>query len=136
MYTRKIAWFWAGILFLIIVVYVLLALAPYYLNGIFLQPEGQITGQALDPSGYPPFKRANEGEVPSSTLLSAAITTAVLLPFITPVVSIGIVVALYSYFDKSYRLERVVLGTVLAVGFLLFCGAITIHWLIPIWLAD
>ncbi len=121
-------------LLLVMGLYLLLVVAPFFAYGLHLQDAAQVAGGAFDPKGYPLF----QGSGASGNWLNVL---AILSFIALPVVTIGagglLIVSLHRAWPRLGRQARIVISMVLALAAILMLVYFSpLGRLIGAWLVD
>lgn len=132
--VRLVVWASATIQVLVLLLFVLFVVLPYFGNGLQLQSDRSILGGLYDPRLLPPFNWFDPDT--SDMMLSLSFGAYCFGGLLTPVSS-GILLLAPRVFPEEFTPgQRIVLTTVGIPGLLLFCSACTVFRLVPQWLMD
>ena len=112
--------------------YLLLCLAPFYANGLHLQPTPSIVGGAFDPKGLAPYNWAAVGP----WILGAALISWQCIAILTPLFSLALAATLTRAWGGLKSQERTLLLGVLVLSLLLALSSWTTHTIVLTWLVD
>jgi hypothetical protein len=135
-FVEATAWVTAGLLVASTLAFVVLVLAPYYANGLHLQPTGAVAGGAFDPKSLPPYNWGDLNTDFGPGLLGFASLDFAVMMLLAPLAEAVLYICVAVMWRRLSRLERGALGAILLVSVFFSISAWTFYSFLLAWLLD